>query len=69
MTVNNEEIYKQLDEIKEILFNLQNEMKKLRVLVEDQEEFLTEEERNLVDETNKALKEGTLGNFVKLDDL
>ncbi len=69
MTVNNEEIYKQLDEIKEILLTLQNEMKELRFLVEDQEEFLTEEESRLVDETNKALKEGTLGNFVKLDDL
>ena len=69
MTVNNEEIYKQLDEIKEILLTLQNEMKELRVLVEDQEEFLTDEESKLVDETNKALKEGTLGNFVKLDDL
>lgn len=69
MTVNNEEIYKQLDEIKEILLILQNEMKELRFLVEDQEEFLTEEESKLVDETNKALKEGMLGNFVKLDDL
>lgn len=69
MTVNNEEIYKQLDEIKEILLTLQNEMKELRFLVEDQEEFLTEEESKLVDETNKALKEGTLANFVKLDDL
>lgn len=69
MTVNNEEIYKQLDEIKEILLTLKNEMKELRFLVEDQEEFLTEEESKLVDETNKALKEGNLGNFVKLDDL
>lgn len=69
MTVNNEEIYKQLDEIKEILLTLQNEMKELRFLVEDQEEFLTEEESKLVDETNKTLKEGKLGNFVKLDDL
>lgn len=69
MTVNNEEIYKQLDEIKEILLTLQNEMKELRFLVEDQEELLTEEESKLVDETNKALKEGKLGNFVKLDDL
>ena len=69
MTVNNEEIYKQLDEIKEILLTLQNEMKELRFLVEDKEEFLTEEESKLVDETKKALKEGKLGNFVKLDDL
>ncbi len=69
MTVNNEEIYKQLDEIKEILLTLQNEMKELRFLIEDQEEFVTEEESKLVDETNKALKEGNIGNFVKLDDL
>ncbi len=69
MTVNNEEIYKQLDEIKEILLTLQNEMKEIRLLVEAQEEFLTEEEMKLVDDTNRALKEGKLENFVKLDDL
>ncbi|MHA1169660.1 MAG: hypothetical protein ACTSRU_17670 [Candidatus Hodarchaeales archaeon] len=67
--VKNEEIFKQLAEIKKMLLTLQNEMKELRFLVEDQEEVQTEEESKLVDEANKAVKNGTLDNFVKLDEL